>query len=233
VSPHRPRQNLLLAALPEEVSERLNPQLELVPMPAGKVIYECGPQQRHVYFPTTSVVSLMDNGAELALVGNEGIVGIALFMGGKTTPSQAIVQSAGFGFRLGARALQDEFHRAGPLLDLVVRYSQALIAQVAQTVICNRDHALEQQLCRWLLSSLDRQHSDDGDINQELVATMLGSTVEAVAEAASRLQSAGLIQFSRGLITVTDRAAMEQASCGCYAQTKREFGRLLPDLLAA
>jgi CRP-like cAMP-binding protein len=233
MSPHRPRHNLLLAALPDEVTERLNPQLELVPMPAGKVIYECGPQQRHVYFPTTSIVSLMENGAEMALVGNEGIVGIALFLGGKTTPAQAVVQNAGFGFRLSSRALQDEFHQAGPLLDIVVRYSQALIAQVAQTVICNRDHGMEQQLCRWLLTSLDRQQCHEAGISQEVVAMMLGARLERVAEAANNLQDIGLITFTRGVITVLDRPGIEKRSCGCYAHSKREFGRLLPDLIAA
>lgn len=236
-SPARPKQNHLLAALPSAEFDRLSPHLELIEMPLGEVLYEPGRKLRHVYFPTTSIVSLlyvMEDGAsaEIAMVGNEGILGIALFMGGETTPSRAVVQSAGHGYRLPAQLLKDEFNRAGPLLHLLLRYTQALITQMAQTAVCNRHHSVDQQLCRWLLLSLDRLPSNELTMTQELIANMLGVRREGVTEAAGKLQRAGLIHYSRGHITVTDRAGLEARACECYAVVKKEFDRLLPDLIA-
>ncbi|MBI3067964.1 MAG: Crp/Fnr family transcriptional regulator [Betaproteobacteria bacterium] len=232
-SPHNPKQNRLLAALPAPEFGRLSSHLELVPMPLGESLYESGSRLHHVYFPTTSIVSLlyvMEDGAsaEIAVVGNEGILGIALFMGGETTPSRAVVQSAGYGYRLKAQLLKREFNRAGPVLHLLLRYTQALITQMAQTAVCNRHHSVEQQLCRWLLLSLDRLHSNKLTMTQELIANMLGVRREGVTEAAGKLQQAGSIRYSRGRIEVLDRRALEAQVCECYAVVKRESDRLLP-----
>jgi len=232
---HAPKQNHLLAALPAAEWERLSPHLELVPMPLGEALYESGGRLQHVYFPTTSIVSLlyvMEDGAsaEIAVVGNEGILGISLFMGGETTPSRAVVQSAGYGYRLKAPLLKQEFNRAGPVLHLLLRYTQALITQMAQTAVCNRHHSVEQQLCRWLLLSLDRLDTHELTMTQELIANMLGVRREGVTEAAGNLQRAGLISYSRGRITVLDRPRLEQAVCECYAVVKKEFDRLLADI---
>ena len=230
---HCPQQNHLLAALPPDEFARLSPHLELVSMPLGEVLYESGDRLRHVYFPTTSIVSLlyvMEDGAsaEIAVVGNEGVLGIALFMGGETTPSRAIVQSAGHGYRLQSDVLKDEFSRAGPMLHLLLRYTQALITQMAQTAVCNRHHSVDQQLCRWLLMSLDRLSSNELVMTQELIANMLGVRREGVTEAAGKLQDAGLIHYRRGHIIVIDRAGLETRTCECYAVVKKEFDRLLP-----
>lgn len=232
-NPHSPTQNHLLAALPAPEQERLFPQLELVPMPLGKVLYESGSQLGHVYFPTDSIVSLlyvMEDGAsaEIAVVGNEGLVGVALFMGGETTPSRALVQSAGFAYRLAGAAMKQEFNRSGAMQHLLLRYTQALLTQMAQTAVCNRHHSVDQQLCRWLLLSLDRLPSNEVSMTQELIANMLGVRREGVTEAAGNLQNAGLIRYSRGRITVLDRAKLEQRVCECYAVVKKEFDRLLP-----
>ena len=207
-------------------------------MPLGKVLYESGSKLTHVYFPTTSIVSLlyvMEDGAsaEIAVVGHEGIVGISLFMGGETTPSRAVVQSAGLAFRLKADVMMQEFNRAGPVLHLLLRYTQALITQMAQTAVCNRHHSLDQQLCRWLLLSLDRLHSNEIVMTQELIANMLGVRREGVTEAAGNLQQAGLIRYRRGHITVLDRARLEQRTCECYAVVRREYDRLLPATAAS
>jgi len=228
-----PRQNRLLAALPEAEWSRWAAHLEPVDMPLGKVLYESGSRQSHVYFPTTSIVSLlyvMEDGAsaEIAVVGNEGIVGISLFMGGESTPSRALVQSAGQGFRLKANLMLQEFNRAGPVLHLLLRYTQALITQMSQTAVCNRHHSLDQQLCRWLLLSLDRLHSKELVMTQELIANMLGVRREGVTEAAGNLQQAGLIRYQRGHITVVDRNGLEKRTCECYAVVKNEYDRLLP-----
>jgi CRP-like cAMP-binding protein len=230
---HSPRQNHLLEALPSEDYERLAPQLELIPMKLGDVLYEPGTRMRHVYFPTTSIVSLMyvmEDGAsaEIAIVGNEGILGISLFMGGDTTPSRAVVQGAGYGFRLKAQHLKDEFARFGPMLRLLLRYTQALITQMSQTAVCNRHHTVDQQLCRWLLLSLDRLASNELVMTQELIANMLGVRREGVTEAAGKLQEAELIRYRRGRITVLDRPGLEARSCECYHVVKAEFDRLLP-----
>ncbi len=226
-------ENHLLAALPTYIQQSWLPQLEPVQMPLGEVLYESGVTLSHVYFPTTAIVSLlyvMEDGAsaEIAVVGNEGIVGISLFMGGESTPSRAVVQSAGQGFRLKAQVLKEEFNRAGPVLHLLLRYTQALITQMAQTAVCNRHHSLDQQLCRWLLLSLDRLQGDELVMTQELIANMLGVRREGVTEAALKLQSAGLIRYARGRITVLDRAGLEQRTCECYAVVKKEYDRLLP-----
>jgi CRP-like cAMP-binding protein len=228
-----PRQNRLLAALPSVLFARWLPQLEAVDLPLGKVLYESGGTLEHLYFPTTAIISLlyvMESGAsaEIGIVGSEGAVGISLFMGGQTTPSRAIVQSGGQGFRLQATALMKEFDRGGPVLHLLLRYTQALITQMAQTAVCNRHHSLDQQLCRWLLLSLDRLNSNQLVMTQELIANMLGVRREGVTEAAGRLQQAGLISYRRGQITVLDREGLEQRSCECYAVVKREYERLLP-----
>jgi CRP-like cAMP-binding protein len=232
-----PRKNHLLAALPEAEWQRWLPQLEPVYLPLGKVLYESGNKLTHVYFPTTSIISLlyvMEDGAsaEIAVVGHEGIVGISLFMGGESTPSRAVVQSAGQGFRLNANLMMQEFNRAGPVLHLLLRYTQALITQMAQTAVCNRHHSLDQQLCRWLLLSLDRLPSDELVMTQELIANMLGVRREGVTEAAGDLQEAGLIQYRRGRITVLDRKRLEQRTCECYAVVKKEYDRLLPEKFA-
>lgn len=232
-----PRDNFLLAALPDAEWQRWRHFLEKVEMPLGQVLYEAGATLTHVYFPTTSIVSLlyvMENGAsaEIAVVGNEGLVGVSLFMGGESTPSRAVVQSAGNGLRLKAQLMNDEFNRAGPVLHLLLRYTQALITQMAQTAACNRHHTLDQQLCRWLLLSLDRLRANELAMTQELIANMLGVRREGVTEAALKLQHAGLISYARGRITVLDRAGLEQRTCECYAVVKREYDRLLPEKLA-
>ena len=232
-SPHNPRQNHLLTVLPTTDFERLLLYLELVPMPLGEVLYESGSLLRHVYFPTTSMVSLlyvMEDGAsaEIAVVGNEGIVGISLFMGGDSTSSRAVVQSAGLGLRLKAQIMKDDFNRAGPVLHLLLRYTQALITQMAQTAVCNRHHSLDQQLCRWLLLSLDRLQGNELVMTQELIANMLGVRREGVTEGALKLQHAGLIRYARGHISVLDRDGLEKRSCECYAVVKKEYDRLLP-----
>ena len=235
--PDSPQNNELLASLPPDEFQRWLPELELVDLPLGQVLYESGTTLRHVYFPTTAIVSLlyvMENGAsaEIAVVGNDGLVGISLFMGGGSTPSRALVQSAGHGFRLSARKMKDEFDQAGPVMHLLLRYTQALITQMAQTAVCNRHHSLDQQLCRWLLLSLDRLPGSELVMTQELIANMLGVRREGVTEAALNLQSSGLIRYARGHITVTDRPGLERRSCECYAVVKKEYDRLLPDLLA-
>ena len=231
--PNSPRQNHLLDALPASDYARLAPHLEPIPMGLGDVLYESGAKLRYVYFPTTCIVSLlyvMEDGAsaEIAIVGNEGILGISLFMGGDTTPSRAVVQSAGQGLRLRADLLKNEFGRFGPMMHLLLRYTQALITQMAQTAVCNRHHTVDQQLCRWLLLSLDRLTSNELSMTQELIANMLGVRREGVTEAAGKLQHAGLIQYSRGRITVLDRPGLEARSCECYLVVKAEFDRLLP-----
>lgn len=233
----KPEHNNLLAALPEPIRGRLFPHLELVEMPLGEVLYESGCQLHYVYFPTTSIVSLlyvMEDGAsaEIAVVGKEGILGVAIFMGGETTPSRAIVQSEGHGFRLRAQLLKDEFNRAGPMMHLLLRYTQALITQMSQTAVCNRHHSVHQQLCRWLLLSLDRLPSSKLTMTQELIANMLGVRREGVTEAAGKLQNAGLILYSRGQITILDRQGLEAQACECYQVVKKEFDRLLPNPMA-
>src|SRR5450432_384972 len=232
-----PRQNRLLAALPKSEWARWLPQLEPVDMPLGKVLYESGRKLGHVYFPTTSIISLLyvlEDGAsaEIAVVGHDGIVGISLFMGGESTTSRAVVQSAGGGFRLKANLMMQEFDRAGPVLHLLLRYTQALITQMAQTAVCNRHHSLDQQLCRWLLLSLDRLPSNELVMTQELIANMLGVRREGVTEAAGDLHKAGLIRYRRGHITVIDRPRLEQRTCECYAIVKKEYDRLLPAITA-
>jgi CRP-like cAMP-binding protein len=206
-------------------------------MPLGEVLYESGVAMSHVYFPTTAIVSLlyvMEDGAsaEIAVVGNEGIVGVSLFMGGETTPSRSVVQSAGQGFRMRGQLLKEEFNRSGPVLHLLLRYTQALITQMSQTAVCNRHHSLDQQLCRWLLLSLDRLQEPELAMTQELIANMLGVRREGVTEAAANLQKAGLIQYRRGHITVLDRAGLERRTCECYAVVKKEYDRLLPSRTA-
>ena len=228
----------MLAALPDAESQRWLSLLEPVDLPLGEVLYESGTTLSHVYFPTTAIISLlyvMENGAsaEIAVVGKEGIVGISLFMGGESTSSRAVVQSAGKGFRLKAESMKLEFNRAGPVLHLLLRYTQALITQMSQTAVCNRHHSLDQQLCRWLLLSLDRLEGNQLMMTQELIANMLGVRREGVTEGALKLQHAGLIQYARGHITVLDRAALEERSCECYAVVKKEYDRLLPVKLAS
>ncbi|MDP1954145.1 MAG: Crp/Fnr family transcriptional regulator [Polaromonas sp.] len=234
VSPD-PKKNTLLAALPDAEWQRWLPQLEWVDMPLGQVLYESGATLSHVYFPTTAIISMLyvlENGssAEIAVVGNEGLVGISLFMGGESTPSRAVVQSAGKGFRLPAQALKEEFYRGGPVLHLLLRYTQALITQMSQTAVCNRHHSLDQQLCRWLLLSLDRLDGNELVMTQELISNMLGVRREGVTEAALQVQAAGLIRYSRGRITVLDRPGLEKRSCECYGVVKKEYDRLLPAL---
>jgi CRP-like cAMP-binding protein len=229
-----PQQNHLLAATPAEVQKRLLPDLELVPMPLGKVLYESGDVLRHVYFPTDSIVSLlyvMESGAsaEISVVGNDGIVGVSLFMGGESTPSRAIVQSAGFAYRLPGQRLKDEFNRHSEMQLLMLRYTQALITQMAQTAACNRHHSIDQQLCRWLLLSLDRLVGDRLTMTQELIANMLGVRREGVTDAAGKLHRLGVIDYQRGEITVLNRAKLETLSCECYAVVKKETDRLLPN----
>jgi len=228
-----PHQNHLLDALPRSDYERIASHLELIPMPLGKVLYESGVKLQWVYFPTTAIISLlyvMEDGAsaEIAIVGNEGILGISLFMGGDTTPSRALVQSAGHAFRLRADLLKNEFARFGPTMHLLLRYTQALITQMAQTAVCNRQHSVDQQLCRWLLLSLDRLQSNELSMTQELIANMLGVRREGVTEAAGKLQRAGLIRYQRGLISVQNRPGLEARCCECYQVVKTEFDRLLP-----
>ncbi len=233
-----PGMNQLLAALPDAELRRWMTQLEPVEMPLGQVLYEPGSILSHGYFPTTAIVSLlyeMENGAsaEIAVVGNDGIVGISLFMGGGSTPNRALVQSAGQGFRLDGQTIQDEFHRSAPVMHLLLRYTQALITQMAQTAVCNRHHSLDQQLCRWLLMSLDRLQGSELVMTQELIANMLGVRREGVTEAALNLQRAGLIRYKRGHISVLDRPAMENRCCECYAVVKKEYDRMLPRRRAA
>jgi CRP-like cAMP-binding protein len=232
-----PKTNHLLSALPEAAWHRWSTQLESIEMPLGQVLYESGDTLSHVYFPTTAIVSLlyvMENGAsaEIAVVGNEGLVGISLFMGGESTPSRAVVQSAGWGFRLKSQMLKEEFNKTGPVLHLLLRYTQALITQMAQTAVCNRHHSLDQQLCRWLLLSLDRLQNNELVMTQELIANMLGVRREGVTEGALKLQADGLIRYARGRITILDRAGLERRTCECYAVVKREYDRLLPKGLA-
>jgi CRP-like cAMP-binding protein len=233
--PHSPNQNHLLAALPAAEFERLSPHLELVPMLLGDTLYEPGGQLQHVYFPTTAIVSLlyvMESGAsaEIAGVGNEGILGISLFMGGDTTPSSAVVQTAGHGYRLPGRVLKEEFGRAGLMQSLLLRYTQALLTQMCQTAACNRHHSIEQQLCRWLLLTLDRLPSQELIMTQELVAGALGVRRESITEAAGNLQRAGILHYRRGHIAVLDRSGLEAGACECYAVVKKEMARLLSDV---
>jgi CRP-like cAMP-binding protein len=234
---HQPKDNHLLAMLPEAEWERMAPHLVAVDMPLGQVVYESGDPIHHVYFPSTAVVSLlyvMEDGAsaEIAIVGNEGLIGIVVFMGGETTSSRAVVQSAGGAYRLGARVMRDQFHRGGPVQRLLLRYTQALMAQMVQTAACNRHHSIDQQLCRWLLLSLDRLPSNELKMTQQLIANMLGLRRPGVTDAAMKLQEAGLIRYSYGNIEVLDRPGLEKLVCECYAVVKREFDRLLPDLKA-
>lgn len=232
-----PSTNHLLASLPPDDWTRIAPLLEAVDLPLGQVLYESGNKMTHVYFPTTAIVSLLyvlENGssAEIAVVGNEGVVGISLFMGGETTPSRAVVQSAGKGYRLRGPWIKEEFARSGPVMHVMLRYTQALITQMAQTAVCNRHHTLDQQLCRWLLLSLDRLKGDDLVMTQELIANMLGVRREGVTEAAVKLQKLNLIRYTRGRITVLDRTGLEERVCECYAVVKKEYDRLLPPQLA-
>ena len=229
--------NHLLASLPDAEWERWQPHLEVVELPLGHVVFESGTQVQHVHFPLDAIVSLLyvlEDGAsaEIAVVGNEGLVGISLFMGGETTPSRAVVQSAGQGYRLRAADIKEEFNRSGPVLHLLLRYTQALITQMAQTAVCNRHHSLDQQLCRWLLLSLDRLSGNELVMTQELIANMLGVRREGVTEAALKLQKMGLIRYARGHITVIDRDALEERVCECYRVVKTEYDRLLPNRLA-
>lgn len=233
-----PKLNRLLAALPQAQWESWLPNLERVSLPLGKVLYESGDVMRHVYFPTDAIVSLlyvMRSGAsaEIAVVGNEGLVGVALFMGGGSTPSRAVVQSAGNAFRLRSDHMKTAFEAGGPVMHLLLRYTQALITQMAQTAVCNRHHSIDQQLCRWLLLSLDRLAGDELIMTQELIANMLGVRREGVTESATRLQRAGVVRYARGHITILDRRALEQASCECYQVVKKEYDRLLPDVIAS
>src|SRR5690349_2320859 len=231
-TPH-PQQNHILDALPQAERDRLFPYLKLVALPLGKALYESGDVLRHIYFPSDAIVSLLyvlkdGASAEIAVVGNDGAVGVALFMGGATTTNRAIVQSAGSAYRLTRRRLKQEFERHGEMLHILLRYTQALITQMAQTAVCNRHHSVDQQLCRWLLLSLDRLASNELAMTQELIANMLGVRREGVTEAAGKLQDAGLIQYRRGKITVLDRPGIEARSCECYQVVKTEFDRLLP-----
>jgi CRP-like cAMP-binding protein len=235
--PSAPPLNKLLAALPADIYERLRPALELVPLKLGASVYEAGGRQAYVYFPTDSIVSLlyvMKDGAsaEIAVVGNEGLVGISLFMGGETTPSRAVVQSAGHAYRLRAKVLKSEFEFGGALQHLLLRYTQALITQMAQTAVCNRHHSIDQQLCRWLLLSADRLPSNVLTMTQDLIANMLGVRREGVTASAGKLQEAGLIHYSRGRIKILDRRGLESRVCECYAVVRKEFRRLLPEKIA-
>jgi CRP-like cAMP-binding protein len=230
--PPAPQHNHLLAALPAEVQNRLFPHLELMPLPFGKALYESGDTLRHVYFPTDSIMSLlyvMESGAsaEILVVGNEGLIGVALLMGGESTPSRAIVQSAGYAYRLLGQRFKDEFNRHGQVLQMVLRYTQSLITQMAQTAVCNRLHSIEQQLARRLLLSLDRLPGNKVNLTQELIANTLGVRREGVTEAAGKLQKLGVIEYSRGHITVLDRPKLEALSCECYAVVRKESDRLL------
>lgn len=235
---HDPRQNHLLAALPATDFERLQSHMKLIPLELGAALYEPGVEMRHLYFPTNSIVSLlyvMADGAsaEIAVVGNEGVVGVSLFMGGETTPSRAVVQSAGHAYRLPGQVIKEEFTRGGAMQHLLLRYTQSLLTQMAQTAVCNRHHSLDQQLCRWLLLSLDRLPANELVMTQELIANMLGVRREGVTEAAGHLQEVGLIRYSRGRITVLDRPGLETRTCECYAVVKRECDRLLPAVTAS
>ena len=232
---HDPRQNYLLAALPAEDLERVSKSLKLVELPLGEALYESGGRQRAVYFPTTAIVSLLytladGSSVEIAVVGNEGVIGVSLFMGGEATPSRAVVQSAGYAYRWFGKFLKEEFTLGGAMQHLLLRYTQALLTQMAQTAVCNRHHSVDQQLCRWLLLSLDRLVGNELVITQELIANMLGVRREGVTEAAGNLQNAGLIKYSRGRIKVLDRVGLEARTCECYAVVKKEFDRLLPAL---
>jgi CRP-like cAMP-binding protein len=232
-----PKENHLLAQLPEPEWARWSSYLEPVAMRLGEVLYDSGVKLTHCYFPTSAIVSLLyvtetGRSTEIAVVGFEGLVGVSLFMGGESTPSRAVVQSAGAGFRLKATVLMEEFNRGGPVLHLLLRYTQALLTQMSQTAVCNRHHTLDQQLCRWLLLSLDRLNTNELVMTQELIADMLGVRREGVTEAAGRLQGAGIIAYQRGHITVLDRALLEQRTCECYAVVKKEYDRLLPETLA-
>ncbi len=229
--PPQPTQNKILAALPTAVQQRLFPFLEETSLPLGKVLYESGDTMRHVYFPTDCIVSLlyvMESGAsaEISVVGNEGLVGISLFMGGESTCSRAVVQSSGNGYRMPAQGMINEFNRNGDLMSLVLRYTQSLITQMAQTAVCNRHHTIDQQLCRWLLLSLDRLRTNNLTMTQELIANMLGVRREGVTEAAGRLQKRGVIEYRRGHIKVIDRPQLEELSCECYGVVKKETDRL-------
>jgi CRP-like cAMP-binding protein len=233
--PHATTQNHLLAAFPAEEYARVGDALELIPMPLGLVLSESGGKMHHVYFPTTCIVSLLyvlrdGSSAEIGVVGNEGIVGISLFMGGNTTPSRAVVRSAGHGYRLKVALLQEEFNRGGAVMRLLLRYTQSLITQMTQTAVCNRHHTVEQQLCRALLLSLDRMTVQSLTMTQELISSMLGVRREGVTEAAGRLQKAGLIRYSRGHIDVLDRPGLEKAVCECYGVVKVEYDRLMCDI---
>ncbi|MBJ7312040.1 Crp/Fnr family transcriptional regulator [Rugamonas sp. CCM 8940] len=233
--PSDPNQNHLLSALLDVDFDRLSPHLELVPMRLGDVLYESGGKLSHVYFPTTAIVSLhyvLENGSssEIAGVGNEGVLGVSLFMGGDSTPSRAVVQTGGFGYRMKAHILIEEFNRAGPVMRLLLRYTQALMTQTAQTAVCNRHHSVEQQLCRWLLLTLDRLPAGELTMTQELIASMLGVRREGVTEAAGRLQGYGYISYRRGHISVIDRAGLETDVCECYQVVRKEFARLLSDV---
>jgi CRP-like cAMP-binding protein len=235
---HTRRHNRLLDALSHEQWERWRHHLEYADMPLGHVLCEPGNTLSHVYFPTTAIVSLlyvMKNGesAEIAIVGNEGVVGVSLFMGGGSTSSRALVQSAGGAYRLSAKLMKQEFDRAGPVLQLLLRYTQALMTQMVQTAACNKHHSLDQQLCRWLLLSLDRLEGAEMLMTPKLIAHMLGVDQEVATEAALKLQDAGLIQYEKGRIRVVDRSGLEQRSCECYAVVKKEYDRLLPWPLAA
>jgi CRP-like cAMP-binding protein len=230
---HEPQRNRLLAALTPETKERLYLHLQRVEMPLGRVLYESGDTLRHVYFPTDSIVSLLyvlqdGASAEISLVGNDGLLGIALFMGGGTTQSRAVVQSAGYAYRLTAQRIQEEFHRNGETQQLLLRYTQALITQMAQTAVCNRHHTVDQQLCRWLLLSLDRLSSNRLTMTHELIANMLGVRREGVTDAAGKLQKHGVIRYTRGRIIVLDRPELERLCCECYAVVRKETDRLLP-----
>jgi len=234
--PHHPLQNHLLAALPAADFARLLPDLELIGMPLGWVVCESGGHMAYGYFPTTSIVSLLyimvdGASAEIAVTGNEGLIGVSLFMGSDSTPSRTIVQSAGYGYRLKASALKREFALSGHFYHLALRFTQGLMTQISQTAVCNRHHSVDQQLCRWLLMSMDRLRCDELVMTQELIANMLGVRREGVTEAAGKLQAAGLIHYSRGKITVLDRPQLEKRVCECYAVVKKEFDRLLPDHL--
>lgn len=233
----KPDINHLLNVLPEQERARIFPQLKLVKLGLGESLYESGYMLNHVYFPTTAIVSLlsvMENGssAEIAVIGNDGIIGIALFMGGETMLNRAVVQSGGFAYQLEARFLKQEFNRVGPLQHLLLRYVMALLSQMSQTAVCNRHHSVDQQLCRWLLLSLDRLPSNVLSMTQELIANMLGVRREGVTEAAGKLQSVGLIQYNRGHITILDREGLEERVCECYEVVKKETSRLLPNKTA-
>ena len=230
-------QNELFRYIPDEEWARLLPHIELVDLPLGKVLYEPGMKMRYVCFPSTAIVSLLyaaedGSSAEIAIVGREGVVGISIFMGGESTSSRAVVQSAGFGYRINSSLVLDEFNKSGPVMHLLLRYTQALITQMSQTAVCNRHHTLDQQFCRWLLLSLDRLSGNELVMTQELIANMLGVRREGVTEAALKMQRVGLIRYARGHITILDRAGLEQRTCECYRVVKEEYDRLLPRKMA-